>query len=337
VTRRVLHLVYAAAPRYGGWCSFTSHLAHVLLALGVTVRLWRVGARHENKMRQWGEGLHYQNTTLDGLRAMRGADSVVVSAADADGAQAVAPLVAEGALVVVHDPTELKADALVQALRAAPRAPVCIRDAVAPHVRAATGHTARVLPHPYARAPGLLEVERDMHAVSMARLDWDKHTDIVVRANAALPQARRVVLYGAENRLYTHHRLATADPAWREQYRGAFPRTAHAAARLAARAGFVVDMSAIAGDGGGTQYTFLEAWDAGAVLVVNAAWSQVAGVVSHNGTALAVATPEELVRVLREEEPRGATLRALRVRASAALAPHTGCAAAWWEAARGDR
>ena len=31
-------------------------------------------------------------------------------------------------------------------------------------------------------------------------------------------------------------------------------------------------MSAISGDGGGTQYTFFEAWEAGAVLVVNSEW-----------------------------------------------------------------
>jgi len=181
-------------------------------------------------------------------------------------------LVAAGAAVTLHDPNDFKDAAWRTTLRRLRARVVAIRPAVAAHLTA-QGVDVTYIPHPYvpqAARWGLGGAR--YHAISLSRLDWDKHTELIAAANLQLPPECQVAVFGAENRRYTHLRLDPHWPAWRVAYHGAFPAEPDAGAHLARRAAYVVDMSAIAGDGGGTQYTFLEAWDAGARLIVNRAW-----------------------------------------------------------------
>jgi hypothetical protein len=160
---------------------------------------------------------------------------------------------------------------------------------------------ARLMPHPYLRS----RPERDVrtNAVAFSRIDFDKHTDIIAEANELLDPSLRCHIYGAINSMYDFHKLAKSHPNWKRMYRSA--PTADAlwpGAVLSSRARFAVDMSAIAGDGGGTQYTFLEAMDGGATLVLNSAWTigpedemYDQAVYVHDGRSLAavLSRPEE--------------------------------------------
>jgi hypothetical protein len=261
---RQIPLVYLASPRTGGWVQFTAHLYRGLLAAGCQPLLYRVGARTERKTRPFGFGLEYLNVALPALSALCQADGAIITAAEPARAQDVACLRGFGAGMVVHDPTELKGG-MAAAIGNGTGPLWAIRPAMLAHVPG-----AQLIPHPYAPAEPPWPSIGAKHAVAFSRLDWDKHTDTIVAANALLPAPMRVSIYGTENRLYTHHKLPEG---WRASYCGAMERRdLWAGQRLAASAQWAVDLSAIAGEGGGTQYTFLEALDGGARLVISADW-----------------------------------------------------------------
>ena len=86
-------------------------------------------------------------------------------------------------------------------------------------------------------------------------------------------------------------------PEWREEWYGAFK--VGEGVQLAGRSKFVVDLTEIKGDGGGTQYTFLEAFDAGSVLLLNSAWLQVKKDVMIDGlNCIGIDSGEHLAKAL---------------------------------------
>lgn len=322
---KAVNLLYLADPRFGGWVTYTAHLAASLRAMGVSVALFKLGNRFEAKTRSFGYGLAYQNLSIDAARELaRGAPFFIVAAAPKYEA-ALDELLRLGAGVCIHDPTEVKGD-LLEVLKRSTRPVVTIRKPNAQRLTDA-GVRACFIPHPYQRQVASVPTEgREWHAISLSRLDWDKHTDILVEANKRLPASRAVRIYGAENTMFTHHKVATIDAEWRRNYVGRFPAEIDAAIRLAEKSRYVVDMSTIAGDGDGTQYTFLEAWDAGAVLVVHEKWI-VTGrdSVRHGETALVAGTGAELAALLSKRRDlakfRAAGEQELQKHAAAVVVP----------------
>lgn len=300
-------LFYLAEPKFGGWATFTAHLAHSLAQQGHQVHLCRVGSRTENKLRPWGRGLQYQNIGPSALEAMSHSANVIVTAADKKGAPHARALVERGAALVIHDPTELHAP-MVEALKAAQGPVIVIREANIESVGKVLGRKPTFIRHPYVSSTVPTHwTKRNVNAVSISRIDWDKHTDIIAQANELLIPDTKVHIRGALNRLYAHHKLDVKVPGWRAMYEGGFPATdLHAGVRVACKARYMVDMSAIVGDGGGTQYTFLEAWDAKAALVVNRAWLRPGSEddIREGVNALVVADHQELANVLKKRVPR---------------------------------
>lgn len=263
----LVNLVYMATPNTGGWVSFTAHLAHGFNDAGHLPFLIKAGKRTERIMRPFGMGFQYANHSAPMLEYLASRQPMIVTACEPKRGHELAPLLQAGAGVVVHDPTELKgslADALGEAW---PGRVFVVRRSMLKHVPQAT-----YVPHPYKRVPSATG-PRSCHAVAFSRLDWDKHTHMIAQANQLLPAGKRVAIYGSENRLYTHHKLSAEVPTWRDQYHGPMTRDdLWAGARLAGTARYSVDLSAIKGDGGGTQYTFLEALDGASRLVINSRW-----------------------------------------------------------------
>lgn len=299
-----VNLVYMAQARTGGWVSFTAHLMHGLLQAGHTPYLYKITKRIESHTRSFGMGFEYQNMSQAGLEYLADSpDPMIVVCCWHTFADQLGPLVDKGAHLVVHDPAEIKrAPVLAEvADRVRPGRLVVIRPVMLKHLP-----NALLVPHPYQRAPRL-QRNVAMHAVSYARLDYDKHTEIVAGANAKLPLARQVHIYGSDfNRIYMYHQLDHKFPGWRKRYYGAMPRTdLWAGARLAAKAGQVVDMSVIVNDGGGTQYTFLEALDAATPLIVHSRW--MTGVPEYDVMAPyahTAGTADELADLLQSDLPQ---------------------------------
>lgn len=258
-------LLYLAEPKFGGWVTFSEHLYNCLAACGHEVSMFTVGARLKSTTTRFSGNVMAQQVPPDAVSELPG--NLFVTAVDNKSAHIAKRLWKRKVCYDVHDPTELDAERLQSYAKAHHllcHGPMMI-DALA-----RKSLKASILPHPY--LPSNPSKPRDQHAVSFSRLDWDKHTDIICSANQMLPPQNRCQIYGAENRLYTYMSLCQKFPNWKSQYRGQFAKESGAGAKLAASFKWAVDMSAIKGEGGRTQYTFLEAWDAGCGLILNTKW-----------------------------------------------------------------
>jgi hypothetical protein len=257
--------------KYGGWVTYTAHLKRGFEANGLEARVLRVGEHTESKSRPWSQGLNYQNISrARAAEICQIADIAIIAVAAPKRVEDTDLLLNYGAALVIHDPTEIKGN-VKNVLSSCKHPVIVVRRAMVPHVLEA-GADAIFIKHPYLPDPELPS-PRCRHAVAYSRVDFDKNTGVIAEANEQVPDDKRVLIYGAENRLYTHHKLDKEAPNWRKCYQGEYNgKTPWAGKRLADSAYMAVDLSTIKGDGGGTQYTHLEAFDSGAALVLHENW-----------------------------------------------------------------
>ena len=301
-------LFYLSDAKYGGWPTFTCHLALALKSIGVTSTIVRIGKRSYAKPRSFGRGMNFYYASLkDAVSWATQAPSIVTVAAPKMAVEANA-LVEAGCRMVMHDPTELKGGHHNETVRSAKHPIIIINRQLQPLVED-LGGSAVFLPHPYTSIGVGASVEqpakRPLHATCVSRVDFDKNTDVVIGANELLPEDRRVAIYGGMNRLYAFHKLDSVYPGWRANYRGEFSVDNLWSGSMVSRTGhYAVDMSTIVGDGGRTQYTFLEAWDAGATTVLNRQWLTGDAVVDEvQEASLFVRDSEELTATLQGDTP----------------------------------
>ena len=308
--------------RFGGFFTFTEHLYRSFRQQGYEPQLLRLTQRTETRLRPFRGDVLYQNMALaDALALVCTMPSLICCAyLRGDMLTAVPALLRAGAGIVLHDPTEMTSD-MLQILKHLRIQPVVIRK-INCQTLATHGILAHHIPHPYVRMPRdrpfQAWYQRPAHALALSRIDFDKHTDVIIQANTLLPSHRACRIYGEENRIYTHHTLDAKYAGWRQWYKGSFPAVPWAGVALAAQARYIVDMSQIKRDGGGTQYTFLEAWDAGASLIVHSKWLIPGGTIQNDVNALAVENAEQLAAVLRD----GADTPALHQAGEAILRAH---------------
>ena len=293
----MIDLFYMNDARYGGFVSYTAHLWRALNAQGKTARVFKVAKKLERKQREYTHGIAYQNVPLGyAIESARAGRAVITCAYWKHNPIAVGALLKHGAAIVVHDPTELSVE-LVECIRETGARVIAIREGNVDKFRE-LGVESVFVPHPYV-SPGAGKNQGLKHACSLSRIDFDKHIDIIVEANMMLEPYLRVDIWGAPNRIYVHHKLQPKFGShWTQDYCGDFPREARSAITIAGRYKYVVDMSLIAGDGGGTQYTFFEAWDAGCRLVVHRGWLREGGEMREGFNCYAAGDAEELTRVL---------------------------------------
>jgi hypothetical protein len=253
----------------------------------------------EGKLREYTHGMLYQNLSPGAAAHLARTEQAIVTCCYWKNSPAgTEALLSNGAALVLHDPTELVPELMTLITKYRPRI-IAIRANNVAFFEAKGIQNVRYVPHPY--VPVVVpEVDRFIHAIAACRVDFDKYTHEIVSANKLLPTNQRVRVYGVVNRLYAFHKLAKAHPDWEEHYYGDFPKTADAAVRLLSNAGFAVDLSRIAGDGGGTQYSFLEAWNAGCQLIVHRGWLRDGGELEDGVNCTAVGSPEELAAALHQ-------------------------------------
>jgi hypothetical protein len=161
---------------------------------------------------------------------------------------------------------------------------------------------------------------KDAHphkAVSISRIDFDKHIDIPLDANKLLPAKQSILLYGAANLQYVFFKLDR--DAFKKYYKGKFEKTFESLNEILKDAKFVVDMSVIKHDGGGTQYTFLEAIHQECALVMNQKWIQDYDTPFQEGkNCFVVNNGEELAALIK----RNPSVKEITVAAKKILKPH---------------
>lgn len=287
-----INLVYAAEPKFGGWVSFTEHLYNCLKSQGHSVNLFVVGKKFSTVLQPYSGDVNCQKITADSVCELNGLK--IITAIDKKTAQSFSRI-PNKLSYVVHDPTELTEDRMAFYRKASHV--FGIRKNMIPVIKA-KGINATYLPHPYCPI-NLKTKTRIRNAVCYSRIDWDKHTDIICGANEILPSGKKCLIFGAENRMYAFHKLDNQFSNWKNNYLGKFPKEPGAGAKIAATARFAVDMSAIKQDGAGSQYTFLEAWDAGTQLVVNKKWTQLdQGEMRSGFNCVSVSDSSELAGIL---------------------------------------
>jgi glycosyltransferase involved in cell wall biosynthesis len=109
-------------------------------------------------------------------------------------------------------------------------------------------------------------------AVSISRIAFEKNIDIIIKANNLLRQEDQIKLYGSASRMYVHLFLGGYDGDFNKYYCGIFDKSFSSLSNLLAGVKFVVDLSVLKHDGGGTQYTFLEAIHNDCALILHRKW-----------------------------------------------------------------
>ena len=305
-----MNLLYMARPVYGGWVSFTAHLS-----LKYKYPLFKIGSKTEGteespKLREYGYGVEYQNRAPNDLPKGK----LMITAIDKTYYEYLDKL-PDGTFIVIHDPTEVSGKGKEPVLRNLGRFRVItIRESVKKFLKDQFGVKSRFILHPFYEYPYKKNAHPD-RAVSISRVDFDKHTDIILKANKHLRPP--IDIYGAINRQYVFFKLN--DLGFKKYYKGGFEKSFEELGKILEDAKYVVDMSVIKNDGGGSQYTFLEAIYEKCALVINAKWIENAKTDFVDGTNCYVVADEEELAALLNKDPN--TSRVLKG-AKALLEPH---------------
>jgi len=259
-----MNLIYMAKPIYGGWVTFTAHLC-----LKYKCELFKIAKRTEKRKREYGYNVQYQNITMDDLLQK---NKFVITAVDKHYWEYL-HLFPKGTILIIHDPTELKGkqNEIVKLINHFKI--ITIRKTVQEFIKKEYNIDTDFLSHPFYEYPKTNEPS-DYYSLSISRIDFDKHTDLILKANELIEDGeKKIQIFGAENRLYVHHKLK--DLHFEEYWKGKYPKTlplSHEGKDLLNDCKFIVDMSIIKGDGGGTQYTFLEAIYHDCALILHKDW-----------------------------------------------------------------
>ena len=256
----MIHLVYCARPIYGGWISFTAHLS-----LKYRLPLFKIGNKTESKAREFGYGVPYLNIESSLLKKLDG--PILITAIDKNYYQHLDKF-PDGTYIVIHDPTEVKIKAAEPLLKELHRFKVItIRKSVQDFLKSTYNIKSKYIVHPFYEYD-FEKSAKPTKAVSISRIDFDKHTDIILTANKLLKNP--IEIYGSINRQYVFFALNKFP--FKKYYKGQFEKSFSELSNILKDAKFVVDMSIIKNDGGGSQYTFLEAIYQKCCLIINEKW-----------------------------------------------------------------
>lgn len=289
----MVNVFYLTSNPYGGWVTYTHHLIRTLELMGEEVRLFKINNNFEDRERDFGYGHTYQNLDLQIATGVVTDGGGIITAVDKRHMAQAQFLRNAGAHLVVHDPTEFKyLPGVVDWDRV-----ITIRSSVQKHLPKSC-----FIPHPYVRFKTTVQLgqaERKA-AVSVARIDFDKRTDILLDANRILRarNAEPITIRGFENRIYTRFNIVQRYPEWKQSVNH-FPRQEGVAFNICQQHRYMVDMSEIKGDGGGTQYSFLEAMDAGTIPILNTAWGE--GEMQDMVNCIMVSNAEQLADIVSGE------------------------------------
>jgi len=286
--------VYMARPIYGGWVSFTAHLC-----LKYELPLFKIGSRTEGtdtdpKLRDYGYGVQYQNRAVDDLPKGK----ILITAIDKTYYEYLDKL-PDGTFIVIHDPTEVSGKGKEPVLRNLERFRVItIRESVKKFLKDNFNIKSRFILHPFYEYP-FTKIKKPSRAVSISRVDFDKHTDILLKANKLLDNP--IDIYGAINRQYVFFQLNNLG--FKKYYKGGFEKSFEELGKILEDAKYVVDMSVIKNDGGGSQYTFLEAIHEQCALVINSKWIDNSKTDFVDGENCFVVRNEEELASLLDKDP----------------------------------
>lgn len=264
-----MNLVYMARPVYGGWVTMTAHLS-----LTFNYPIFKITKKSEKSKRNFGYTVEYQNKSIEDLIKL---DNLVITAIDKNYYEYLDKF-PDSTILIIHDPTEVKNKDFVEKIK---RFRIyTIRDTVYHYLLNNLGIHSVLRVHPFYQYP-LIDNNKNSqyNCLSISRIDFDKHTEIILKANRLIDyDSNKIHIFGAENRLYVHHKLSSLglkedfEKYWMKKFPKNLPLTDSDSNNLLNNCEYIVDMSIIKGDGGGTQYTFLEAIYNDCILILHDEW-----------------------------------------------------------------
>ena len=117
-------------------------------------------------------------------------------------------------------------------------------------------------------------------------------------------KSKSIDIYGAKNDLYVYHMLQNKLKLDLDKYyKGTFKKDFKDLDKILSKTKFVFDMSAIKGDGGGSQYTFLEAIYQNCILVLNHKWVEnTQSLFIHNHNCLVVEDEYDILDIIKNNK-----------------------------------
>ena len=295
-TKQKIALFYNARPKFGGWVTFTVYLYRSLQACGAEPYLFKIGNTSQTP-RHFMDDVWYQKISAEDALELPQSFKRVIVATDKHHIEATTPMLDSGADIIVHDPTETRSVDLRNVMLKNSIEPIAIRPAIVENLRT-LGIKSTFIKHPYLIHNETLPKKTKL-AAATSRVDFDKYTEIIIEANKSLDE--KVKIWGALNGMYAWVKLDKLHPDWKKDYYGSFYHDK--VWKILNPSKYMLDLTAIVADGGGSQYTFLEGWDAGCVLILNKKWGLSNDTTMNPGkNCLFVDGAEELVEVLKSDQ-----------------------------------
>ena len=278
------------------------HTIHALQSFGYDVRLYVIYKKTQKPLKELAEGVKFQGVSIeDAIDIARDENArSFIGAANVDTAKdQVMEMLPHCSAVVIHGAGWIDGEVLESAVQNNVRIGV-VRKSLSSLLRKEYGVNSMYLPQIYNMYEGEAVI-RDIHAVSISQISWSKNSHMIIEANKRLPEEIQVRMYGNYSRKFDHFKLKNIQENWKELWwEGKFDSANGGAVKIASRAKFVIDLSIIKNDGGGTQYTFLEAFNGMSHLILHESWLDFPGEVDER-CVIPVSNVDDLVRVLTDD------------------------------------
>ena len=265
------HIAYFPSNKVGGWVTYVEHLILLLEQLGYEPILHTLAKNTAAKSRKWRISKPTQKPIMRYPTNERDLRYIVnkypgrffIAASYKNSKDLCTTLLRDGAGIIIHDPTEIQY--LDKDLLNTPKTII----SKSPMRELLPKATFIRLPWEPFYQPDFKH--RTRLAVAMSRIDFDKHTNLILDANRLLEKHQQVDIFGFENRIYTHFNIKDSHPEFIQSLPERLIKEPFY--ELLMSAWFSVDMSVNRPGGtGDPQYTTLEAWSAGVVPIVNTRW-----------------------------------------------------------------
>jgi hypothetical protein len=267
----LFNVYYLGNPVHGGYVTFNAHL---LSNLKRNIVL-KVSNKFEDKVRPLGWGKYYQNVSPDFIA---NDNNYVISALEKSHYHNFDKIKNKNIILITHDTVELKKEA-IELIRSDKWKMIAIRQQISNFFREKYDIPSKFIIHPF-HPPEFTNKSERQGATSISRVHLDKHTEIIIEANKLIKDVKdKIQIYGQVDQIYSYHILSKILPEKQKPFQKNYPfyvkplvKSFEFLEKILSHSKFVVDMSIIKDDGGGTQYTFLEAIHYGCALILHSKW-----------------------------------------------------------------
>jgi len=263
-------VIYPHRFFYGGVTTFVAHLVYTHNHLPM---IQKPTHRNENIHRNFGYGLKYKIFDSDSFRHLTNTHVFITMIKDEYLEHFDKLIYRNGnrATVVIHDPRDVSNRVKDKILNDGWNV-ITIRESVKEYLYQRFGIESKFKNHPFYPYPiTTTATTTKSHAVSISRIGYGKNIDMILKSNYLLDGHNDPIdIYGCPTPIYVYKNLK--DINFDLYWKGEFPREFKALGDILNNKKFVVDLSTVKNDGGGTQYTFLEAIHHGCALILNRKW-----------------------------------------------------------------